>query len=130
MNVLPHYFQYTIVLVTEISFCRILSSEYIRWLQLYLMWIKENLVSDIVASERFCYMKAFLMWLPPSRSKVATNNCSYMLHRYRSLIERALRARLVYGSPNMNRAVSFEYMNRQLVWNEFSVNFLISSCID
>ncbi|GFP85652.1 peroxisome biogenesis protein 2 [Phtheirospermum japonicum] len=40
--------------------------------------------------------------------------------RYRSLIERALQARLVYGSPHMNRAVSFEYMNRQLVWNEFS----------
>ncbi|KZV58188.1 peroxisome biogenesis protein 2 [Dorcoceras hygrometricum] len=34
--------------------------------------------------------------------------------RYRSLIERALRARLVYGSPHMNRSVSFEYMNRQL----------------
>lgn len=43
--------------------------------------------------------------------------------RYRNLIERALRARLVYGSPNMNRSVSFEYMNRQLVWNEFSVTF-------
>ncbi|MBA0811561.1 hypothetical protein Gohar_003443 [Gossypium harknessii] len=43
--------------------------------------------------------------------------------RYRNLIERALRARLVYESPNMNRAVSFEYMNRQLVWNEFSVMF-------
>ncbi|KAK3005542.1 hypothetical protein RJ639_015967 [Escallonia herrerae] len=42
--------------------------------------------------------------------------------RYRNLIERALQARLVYGSPHMNRAVSFEYMNRQLVWNEFSVN--------
>ncbi|MQM09082.1 hypothetical protein Taro_041948 [Colocasia esculenta] len=41
--------------------------------------------------------------------------------RYRSIIERALRARLVYGSPHMNRAASFEYMNRQLVWNEFSV---------
>ncbi|KAL8537629.1 hypothetical protein ACS0TY_012664 [Phlomoides rotata] len=40
--------------------------------------------------------------------------------RYRSLIERVLKARLVYESPNMNRAVSFEYMNRQLVWNEFS----------
>ncbi|PHT88800.1 Peroxisome biogenesis protein 2 [Capsicum annuum] len=39
---------------------------------------------------------------------------------YRNIIERALRARLVYGSPNMNRAVSFEYMNHQLVWNEFS----------
>lgn len=44
-------------------------------------------------------------------------------YRYRNLIERVLRARLVYGSPNMNRSVSFEYMNRQLVWNEFSVNF-------
>ncbi|KEH18210.1 zinc finger, C3HC4 type (RING finger) protein [Medicago truncatula] len=45
--------------------------------------------------------------------------------RYRNLIERVLRARLVYGSPNMNRAVSFEYMNRQLVWNEFSVLLLL-----
>ncbi|KAL2462663.1 Peroxisome biogenesis protein 2 [Forsythia ovata] len=45
--------------------------------------------------------------------------------RYRSLIERALQARLVYGSPNMNRAVSFEYMNRQLVWNEFSEMLLL-----
>ncbi|KAA8541773.1 hypothetical protein F0562_022925 [Nyssa sinensis] len=45
--------------------------------------------------------------------------------RYRNLIERALQARLVYGSPNMNRAVSFEYMNRQLVWNEFSELLLL-----
>ncbi|KAL3618298.1 peroxisome assembly protein (Peroxin-2) [Castilleja foliolosa] len=45
--------------------------------------------------------------------------------RYRSLIERALQARLVYGSPHMNRAVSFEYMNRQLVWNEFSEMLLL-----
>uniref|UniRef100_M0ZRZ1 RING-type E3 ubiquitin transferase (cysteine targeting) n=1 Tax=Solanum tuberosum TaxID=4113 RepID=M0ZRZ1_SOLTU len=48
-----------------------------------------------------------------------------MTCRYRNLIERALRARLVYGSPNMNRAVSFEYMNRQLVWNEFSELLLL-----
>ncbi|KAL9255502.1 Peroxisome biogenesis protein 2-like protein [Drosera capensis] len=45
--------------------------------------------------------------------------------KYRNLIERALKARLVYGSPNMNRAVSFEYMNRQLVWNEFSEMLLL-----
>ncbi|CAI9099453.1 OLC1v1036279C2 [Oldenlandia corymbosa var. corymbosa] len=45
--------------------------------------------------------------------------------RYRSLIERFLQARLVYGSPHMNRAVSFEYMNRQLVWNEFSEMLLL-----
>lgn len=49
----------------------------------------------------------------------------FMHYRYRNLIERALRARLVYGSPHMNRAVSFEYMNRQLVWNEFSVSFIL-----
>ncbi|KAK4361913.1 hypothetical protein RND71_017154 [Anisodus tanguticus] len=45
--------------------------------------------------------------------------------RYRNLIEIALRARLVYGSPNMNRAVSFEYMNHQLVWNDFSELLLL-----
>lgn len=45
--------------------------------------------------------------------------------RYRTLIERVLQARLVYGSPHMNRAVSFEYMNRQLVWNEFSEMLLL-----
>ncbi|KDP37263.1 hypothetical protein JCGZ_06319 [Jatropha curcas] len=45
--------------------------------------------------------------------------------RFRNLVERVLRARLVYGSPNMNRAVSFEYMNRQLVWNEFSEMLLL-----
>ncbi|KAJ8553349.1 hypothetical protein K7X08_024027 [Anisodus acutangulus] len=45
--------------------------------------------------------------------------------RYRNLIEIALRARLVYGSPNMNRAVSFEHMNHQLVWNEFSELLLL-----
>lgn len=49
------------------------------------------------------------------------NNDLLLQCRYRNLIERALRARLVYGNPNMNRSVSFEYMNRQLVWNEFSV---------
>ncbi|MBA0812295.1 hypothetical protein Gohar_026274, partial [Gossypium harknessii] len=45
--------------------------------------------------------------------------------RYRNLIERSLQARLVYESPNMNRAVSFEYMNHQLVWNEFSEMLLL-----
>ncbi|KAI4331439.1 hypothetical protein MLD38_029626 [Melastoma candidum] len=45
--------------------------------------------------------------------------------RNRNLIERALKARLVYDSPNMNRAISFEYMNRQLVWNEFSEMLLL-----
>lgn len=38
--------------------------------------------------------------------------------RYRSLLERLLQARLVYQQPSAARAVSFEYLNRQLVWSE------------
>uniref|UniRef100_A0A0D9ZWL5 RING-type E3 ubiquitin transferase (cysteine targeting) n=1 Tax=Oryza glumipatula TaxID=40148 RepID=A0A0D9ZWL5_9ORYZ len=45
--------------------------------------------------------------------------------RYKTIVERILKARLVYENPNMNRAVSFEYMNRQLVWNEFSEMLLL-----
>jgi peroxin-2 len=44
------------------------------------------------------------------------------LYRYPTIVERLLGARLVYEKPDMNRAVSFEYMNRQLVWHEFSVS--------
>lgn len=40
--------------------------------------------------------------------------------KYRSLLERLLRARLVYGNPSAARAISFEYLNRQLVWSELS----------
>ncbi|CAM6045316.1 unnamed protein product [Sphagnum compactum] len=45
--------------------------------------------------------------------------------RYPSIVERLLRARLVYQRPQMDRAVSFEYMNRQLVWHEFSELLLL-----
>lgn len=40
--------------------------------------------------------------------------------KYRSLLERVLRMRLVYQRVNMARAISFEYLNRQLVWHELS----------
>ncbi|KAK9845945.1 hypothetical protein WJX81_006604 [Elliptochloris bilobata] len=40
--------------------------------------------------------------------------------RYRSVLERLLRARLVYSRAAMARALSFEYLNRQLVWHELS----------
>jgi hypothetical protein len=49
----------------------------------------------------------------------------YQFPRYPSIVERLLRARLVYQRPQMDRAVSFEYMNRQLVWHEFSVSQFI-----
>ncbi|EIE19454.1 hypothetical protein COCSUDRAFT_38277 [Coccomyxa subellipsoidea C-169] len=40
--------------------------------------------------------------------------------RYRSVLERLLGARLVYSKGSMARALSFEYLNRQLVWHELS----------
>ena len=36
----------------------------------------------------------------------------------RSVLERLLRARLVYRQPSAARSISFEYLNRQLVWSE------------
>ncbi len=50
---------------------------------------------------------------PPARPRPARR-------RYRNLLERLLGARLVYATPNMARAISFEYLNRQLVWRELS----------
>lgn len=38
----------------------------------------------------------------------------------RSVLERVLRARLVTQKAVMGRALSFEYLNRQLVWHELS----------
>lgn len=38
----------------------------------------------------------------------------------RSLVERLISARLVYKRASMPRALSFEYLNRQLVWHELS----------
>ncbi len=43
---------------------------------------------------------------------------------YRSLLERVLATRLVYDRPVMARAVSFDYLNRQLVWAQVSELFL------
>ncbi|KAK5110655.1 hypothetical protein LTR62_005695 [Meristemomyces frigidus] len=40
--------------------------------------------------------------------------------RYRTLADRILRLRLVPGSNQTNRQVSFEYLNRQLVWHAFT----------
>lgn len=40
--------------------------------------------------------------------------------RYRTLLDRILRLRLAAPSRNVNREVSFEYLNRQLVWHAFT----------
>lgn len=40
--------------------------------------------------------------------------------RYRTLLDRALRLRLAPPSSQVSRQVSFEYLNRQLVWHAFT----------
>ncbi|CAI5513030.1 unnamed protein product [Closterium sp. Naga37s-1] len=59
-------------------------------------------------------------WLLPVHAHMPPN--AYGRHGFRTLPERLLGIRAVYAKPHMARAVSFEYMNRQLVWNEFSVS--------
>jgi peroxin-2 len=44
--------------------------------------------------------------------------------RYRTLIDRMLAMRLVYSKKSMNRQVSFEFLNRQMVWHAFTVSKL------
>lgn len=40
--------------------------------------------------------------------------------RYRSLVDRVLKMRLVYAQRSVTPNVSFEYLNRQLVWEAFT----------
>jgi len=40
--------------------------------------------------------------------------------KYVSLVTRILRMRLIYHSKSVKRTISFEYMNNQLVWHEFT----------
>ncbi|KAI2630405.1 Pex12 amino terminal region-domain-containing protein [Hypomontagnella submonticulosa] len=46
---------------------------------------------------------------------------AFLLHgRYRTLLDRVLRMRLAPPTSQVNREVSFEYLNRQLVWHAFT----------
>jgi peroxin-2 len=45
----------------------------------------------------------------------------FLLHgRYRTILDRILRLRLVSPTSQVSREVSFEYLNRQLVWHAFT----------
>ncbi|KAH6602552.1 hypothetical protein BASA61_001009 [Batrachochytrium salamandrivorans] len=44
--------------------------------------------------------------------------------RYRSFLDRLLGMRIVYSQQTMSRMISFEFMNRQLVWSAFTEFFL------
>ena len=50
---------------------------------------------------------------------------SLQYRRYRTLADRLLGIRLVYAQRTVHRNVSFEYLNRQLVWHAFTVSHLL-----
>ena len=57
-------------------------------------------------------------------------NCrSYelMVRRFRTLTDRLLGLRLVSARRVAKRDVSYEFMNRQMVWHAFTVSYLVSS---
>lgn len=45
------------------------------------------------------------------------------LTRYRTLVDRILGMRLIYAQRSITPNVSFEFLNRQLVWEAFTVRF-------
>ncbi|ORX52040.1 hypothetical protein DM01DRAFT_1289303 [Hesseltinella vesiculosa] len=47
--------------------------------------------------------------------------------RFRTLIDRFLGMRLVYAKKSLNRQVSFEFLNRQMVWHAFTVRWLLKN---
>lgn len=44
-----------------------------------------------------------------------------ILLRYRTLVDRVLGMRLIYAQRSITPNVSFEFLNRQLVWEAFTV---------
>ena len=61
-------------------------------------------------------------WLSATHSIAAfTSFLVFLVNgRYRTLTDRVLRLRLVSPSNQISREVSFEYLNRQLVWHAFT----------
>ena len=54
---------------------------------------------------------------------VSLSHFLYFLYfgKYRTLIERLLNIQLKYLNPNLNRMITFDFMNQQIVWNALSV---------
>ena len=61
-------------------------------------------------------------WLSTTHEVAAFASFLVFLYngKYRTLIDRLLRLRLTPTSAHTNREVSFEYLNRQLVWHAFT----------
>jgi hypothetical protein len=83
------------------------------------------MLADWILGVRLVFHKLFmaLVFYACNTTHMASPSCCWsrcFCCLFRTLVERIISARLVYRQPSMSRLVSFEYLNRQLVWQELS----------
>ena len=85
-------------------------------------WLADQEGGYTTPSENVERMSRITSWLSATHSIAAfTSFLVFLVNgRYRTLTDRLLRLRLVSPSNQIGREVSFEYLNRQLVWHAFT----------
>ncbi|ETN42620.1 uncharacterized protein HMPREF1541_01777 [Cyphellophora europaea CBS 101466] len=85
-------------------------------------WLIEQEGGYAAPSARVQRLSRLTSWISTSHSIAAFASFLVFLvnGRYRTLTDRILRLRLVSPSNQISREVSFEYLNRQLVWHAFT----------
>ena len=85
-------------------------------------WLADQEGGYTTPSENVERLSRLTSWLSTTHSIAALTSFLVFLvnGRYRTLTDRLLRLRLVSPSNQIGREVSFEYLNRQLVWHAFT----------
>ncbi|RMZ92735.1 hypothetical protein DV736_g32, partial [Chaetothyriales sp. CBS 134916] len=85
-------------------------------------WLVDQEAGYAAPSEAIQRLGRLTHWLSTTHSIAAFASFLVFLvnGRYRTLVDRLLRLRLVSPSNQISREVSFEYLNRQLVWHAFT----------
>lgn len=85
-------------------------------------WLIDQEGGYTAPSARVQRLSRLTSWITATHSVAALASFLVFLvnGRYRTLTDRILRLRLVSPSNQISREVSFEYLNRQLVWHAFT----------
>lgn len=85
-------------------------------------WLRDQEGGYTSPSQRVQILSRFTNWASNLHSLAAFVSFLIFLvnGRYRTLLDRLLRLRLIAPNNQVGRQVSFEYLNRQLVWHAFT----------
>lgn len=85
-------------------------------------WLVDREGGYIAPSDRVQLLSRITSWVSTTHSVAAFISFLVFLvnGRYRTLTDRLLRLRLASPTSQVSREVSFEYLNRQLVWHAFT----------